>query len=637
VSRVADRLLLDVANRRKLGVNITSAVVGVERSGSMESRPSVLVQVSDPRGELANSRELTIPAIRHLGTPESRKLRPIDLRLDGTTYRLAGMRPSGGVTELDFQHRGAVLMEEIDEPLSASRGGTTRAQFIRRQVEEVGAKKGAQFRLAFWAWEVDRKMPTQAPDVDSSSKKAADRVVDDLVVNAKTFKGITSLAGHPVDFSQRLNMAIVMSVAHELNAGPKATLALVMACIVEAPAFNNPLGGHDSSVGILQLLSGHLGGSTSTDGGRRDVALVARMFLTEGFTGKGGAMKIAAANPTMTAGIVAAEVQGPREDLRGRYDAVSADAQKVIAAAGGNFKGGPDGATGTSYVKPYRFKRPRGENAWENTGNLAEEVGRRRFITMPKRGLDLFVYAGDEDLLRLDPQARINLDASYVISAPDYEILAGDHVQSMRLTVRADEFDQDFAWGIPVEVVGGGAAGRWLVWDVRETDGSPDVELDLRQPEPTKKEPVSEVVARNAASPAPRRVDGNLTPGAKVTPEMLSGRTPKHIIDNFVIPVAQRLGFSHTAESVAAANAVHGPTSSGGRSDHQGPPSVAWAADLSAGGDMDRLAAELASMFGFPNGGEGSFSRVVIGGYSFQLLWQVEDHYDHVHIGVQAP
>lgn len=100
----------------------------------------------------------------------------------------------------------------------------------------------------------------------------------------------------------------------ETNAKPKARLALWMAAIVESGVHDIPYG-HSSSVGVLQLLDIHLGGSVAA---RRDVVLVAKLFLRKGFTGKGGAIAIAERNPGLSAGRVAQAVQGSA--FPDRYD-----------------------------------------------------------------------------------------------------------------------------------------------------------------------------------------------------------------------------------------------------------------------------------------------------------------------------
>ena len=116
---------------------------------------------------------------------------------------------------------------------------------------------------------------------------------------------------------------------------------------------------------------------------------------------------------------------------------------------------------------------------------------------------------------------------------------------------------------------------------------------------------------------------------------------PKHIIDAIVLPIAQECGINRTVAMNDAANARHGTTNTGNRSDHQGPPNVAWAADISNGGsptpEMDKLARSLAQRFGIPWSGSG-LVNATLGGYRYQLIYRTTqggNHFNHVHFGVK--
>lgn len=120
-----------------------------------------------------------------------------------------------------------------------------------------------------------------------------------------------------------------------------------------------------------------------------------------------------------------------------------------------------------------------------------------------------------------------------------------------------------------------------------------------------------------------------------------SRSTPRNVIDLDILPVAKSLGFQVSSGSVAAANRRHGPTISGGRSDHQGSGRDTWAADISNGGqptkEMDALAAAIAKRFGIPWKGSGAVTHTR-GGYRYQLIYKSNvggNHYNHVHIGVK--
>jgi Transglycosylase SLT domain len=117
--------------------------------------------------------------------------------------------------------------------------------------------------------------------------------------------------------------------------------------------------------------------------------------------------------------------------------------------------------------------------------------------------------------------------------------------------------------------------------------------------------------------------------------------SPSSIV-NSVVAYAHNHGFPNvTAESVRLANATHGPTVSGRRSDHQGPPDVAWAADMSNGTSptpgMDALARVIASAFRIPWNGSGLVNKIA-NGYQLQLIYRTMEggnHFNHVHFGVK--
>jgi hypothetical protein len=82
-------------------------------------------------------------------------------------------------------------------------------------------------------------------------------------------------------------------------------------------------------------------------------------------------------------------------------------------------------------------------------------------------------------------------------------------------------------------------------------------------------------------------------------------------------------------------------TSSGGISDHWVGSTDAYAVDLDSaactmtypGGEADRTARAIAAALDLP--AHTGTVTVVRGAYRFQLLWQTDDHYDHVHLGVK--
>ena len=92
-----------------------------------------------------------------------------------------------------------------------------------------------------------------------------------------------------------------------------------------------------------------------------------------------------------------------------------------------------------------------------------------------------------------------------------------------------------------------------------------------------------------------------------------------------------------TGAELSRRNRTHGPTTSGGRSDHQGPRHYAWAADLPAGSllEGDRLAGAIADHLGLREWPGEGIHDAVARRYRYQLIWRAAGHFDHVHIGIR--
>jgi hypothetical protein len=160
----------------------------------------------------------------------------------------------------------------------------------------------------------------------------------------------------------------------------------------------------------------------------------------------------------------------------------------------------------------------------------------------------------------------------------------------------------------------------------------------LVQPQRPLREPAAEVVEDEDIG----EKGGSLT-------DLERSMTASDVIEQLVLPIGRKHGL-HTSlgaplnrDNVFAANATHGPTSSGGRSNHQGPPDTNWAVDMGMGTSqptpqMDGCADELARRFGFTVHqhthsypfNENPKSK----GFTFELGYRTDGHYDHVHFGV---
>jgi TP901 family phage tail tape measure protein len=127
------------------------------------------------------------------------------------------------------------------------------------------------------------------------------------------------------------NADTLASVAKKMGAGPKSTLALFMAAVVESGMQNLSYGDRDSR-GILQIRD-----STARPMGinNMSVAQSAAAFLGRGFWNKGSAMSLSRSG--MSAGQVAQQTQGSA--FPARYDQERGRALSFLKSAKGDKKG----------------------------------------------------------------------------------------------------------------------------------------------------------------------------------------------------------------------------------------------------------------------------------------------------------
>lgn len=630
ISVIAEQV---VSSKKKLGrpapsaVNLATAITEITLNDTIQGSSSLTIKVRDDNWELLDS--------GFFDSNKDGRLDSIDLNYPAGSrlwWRLTQVSMGGGEdVEMLFMERAAVYLMSHRGPLKASRAKRTRAQFLKMLTSKV--KAGGGIRL------VSRELDTVQPltlDEPAPKKTKSDRKDDkDKGISSKEKITFTNWDGSEYTFKpgELQNAELVLDeVTRHSDAGELATLATLCACIVEAPMFRNPSGGDSSSVGILQLLDIHLGGSVSA---RRDIGKVVNLFLTKGFTGKGGAIALARAHKDWTPGRIAQTIQG--SDFPERYDKVLGGAKQVLEAYGG--PGGAGSGGSDSYRKQYNFEvgspeNPR-ETYWDCATRLADEVNWPFFLDGNTAYFD-----SEMTLIKQKPVGIVDRDEEAVV---DFTIdWDARHIATeVELELICDMFE--FRAGEVLKLEGFGPAstgstaklpGRWLISEIDRTRSSLSSTFTLKQPERPLPEPISESVDReddDSASEAGGEIAGS----------------PKDVIDNVVLPIARECGVKKTVSENDAANARHGPTVSGSRSDHQGPPEEAWAADMSNGSsptpEMDKLARALAKKFNVPWTGSGAVSHNLefkqLGNkYRVQLIYRSNvggNHYNHVHFGIR--
>ena len=423
-------------------------------------------------------------------------LQPIEVQIGPLWFRLVKVVPAAEQLTLTFEDREISLLREQTYKIVADRGNTTLAEFAERLIR---ATKDDLGRLRAWIPELHERQAIAGAITGAATSSTAQRAAGD----ARRERGLPARMtvrqwdGGKVTLNstQTANAETVLAAAKAVGAGPKATLALVEACIVEPAGyhgsgpFDNPAGGDASSVGILQLLNLHLGGSTSTKGGRRDIDKVCRLFLTKGFTSGVGAIGLAKAHPDWTAGQVAQACQGSGHG--DRYDQVADSAGAIIAAWSGG-GGRPDTSNDPKSVKPYLY-RVTGDY-WKTLTTYAEAVNWRCFVNN-----GVIYFASEERLF--ESRARATLTRKDVNDLTfDWDVRKT--VAEVSFTCRAD------FWSAPpgsvVELKDAGpASGRYLVKSTERGLVDPTTTVTLSKPILKQAEEADPAVAAaGATSPA---------------------------------------------------------------------------------------------------------------------------------------
>jgi hypothetical protein len=367
----------------------------------------------------------------------------LDLNLVGEWWRLVQVSKQGDTLSLTFEDRAVAYLRQITKPRKAKRSKMTRAEFALSIVREVKAGGG----LKFVCPDLTAKQPIAGSRDKLSTTKRQATVSQGLSPGAAL-----TVKGAPASSAQRANAQRVLDVASSLGASERAMMALVQAVIVESQIQNLNYGDRDS-LGILQVRSSTAAGMGIDN---RDIEACCNAFLTRGFWGKGGAIELAAKNPSMTTGMVAQNTQG--SGVPTAYDQWRAEAAKWVAAYGG--AGAGAGSLSATRAVPYQFQRGGTdgtvEDSWTCLQRLASEVGWRCYMA---GGAVHFV--SETTLMKAGPRATLS-EKTLGVDNVDFDVDNGK--ASSEATVTARIMLAGFPPGSVVELEDCGPGdGRWLV------------------------------------------------------------------------------------------------------------------------------------------------------------------------------
>jgi len=618
---------------------LTDAILSVSVMDTVEGSSTLEITVADPEFELYEFFDID----------RDGKLDKIEIQYpprSANWWRLTqlGLSTQAGQAlelTLTFMERPVVLLLHKKGPKKTRRGKTTRAEFLRSLVQDV-----KEHPLKFKSDELHVKQDiagTQKVDPKDRHDNKGQGLHKGDDVTVKGIKANPTQIGQAeraLDVAKRLHaphdaaVALMMTAIGESNMGalmtnqggskysgmfaadpanvpPSDTEMMAKYCLIGGKGFNAPEGGLIGGVKAMH--------KEKTDSYR---SLGHLCYVNQGNRSNFGSDKAA-------------------EDFFGEHES---EAEAWVAAYGDGFGGGS-----TYYRAQYNFQigtpeHPK-ERYWDGMKELANEVRWRLFVD----GRTVF-FDSDMTLIRQKPAAVIyRHDPALIGFDANWD---GERHMATEMTMELICEPFQFRAGQVFKLIGfgplstgstarpKGLPGRWLIWEINRQSGSYSSTFTLRQPEREKLEPATEIRERERQPNAGGRLK-----------DIDSGMTPKEIIDEFVLPIGRKHnafasgGGTLNAANVKAANDSHGATSSGGRSDHQGPASQAWAADMAFHGaidskDGDGLADELARLFGmnvhhnhvYDFGTDDKTKD----GLRYQLGWKVTGHHDHVHFGVKV-
>jgi hypothetical protein len=449
--------LVIVADGRS--VDVQDDIEDIEVRLSMDHASTLTVRVGDPDGAIWKDEALDadVRAFFRDSPPYVDEWRLWRSRKIGTVTR------EGDVTVLTFWDAGSAALKRVVTPLSRSASSLNWEGWVR-----LNASQAAR----------DYRLTVVVPRPNSTPPRVEGEDGETTAGWSPETRKKVRVKGAPADASQLEVIDRALKVAVKLKATPKATVALVSALIVESQC-RNLTGGDRDSAGALQVRVGIHGADVATS-----VEKSVEAFLSKGFTGRGGAIKISRENRSMTAGQVAQAVQGSA--FPARYDQYAREARDNIQLWAGvtidqwrkvtGPAGTDDGYGDTGNARPTEWRRGRpGENesALKALSRDAEGLGQRAFVAANR-----IVAARDQDLILAAPHLTLDMVKDPILAAlPSIEPGSG----TLSLQVEADQ------WGAPpgavVEVTStGGAPRTWLVQEVIASSSSDIANVVLQQP-----------------------------------------------------------------------------------------------------------------------------------------------------------
>ena len=505
-SLIAQSLLASAKKLKKSApsqMDLADAIATVNLTSPIQGAPSIVLQLLDPLWHLLDS--------TFFDADQDGRLDPLQLVYPEGRYTwiLSQVSPSGAAHTMDVTFVPKVVydLQHKYGPKKANRSSTTRAEFIRSLVNEVGGR--------LYCKQLDKTQPIGAGQASSAPSSAqADDQAHKTNGIGKNTKGLTC-AGSKLSKAQIRVINLALGAAEQAGASKIVTEALIYAGMGETLLGDYPgTYGGGPSVGVWQ-------GFPSDYGDGRDIAKQALAFLQGGpsFKGSGGAIHVAQINPHYQVWQIANDTERNKlwndskqdsyaHQFSGGTSTGQAEATAIVEA------GGVNGLSGGSFeeVQPYYFtvggsSNPH-ESYWDAIQRLAQEVGWTLFVD----GSRLY-YDSQMTLIKQVCAAQLDRDDLEIIDW-SYDWETRQIATQFSLTAMCEPFG--FHAGDVFKLENFGTAsqastaalpGRWLVSNIARDMSALSSQFTLVQPVAPTKEPAPEVKSVDTTSGNPTMAD----------------------------------------------------------------------------------------------------------------------------------
>lgn len=464
-------------------INLARAIASAPYELTMDGASSITLNVIDARDDLLAGPllDLSENAILDEG---------ILATLGGINWRLQAIqRDAGAPLAFTFVDDVAWAMSQDTSPLKASRGASTRAQFIYRMADQARKPPRRYFRI--YIPELDDLQPIAKPTKDADGTAGGDPgFASDVTVRVK---GVTASK------AQRNGIAACLAEAHKKGASDRVLIAIVMCVTQESNGCDPKERSHGDTAGPDSLGDYQQRAPWGSRTDRLDHAKSTDLFLLGGKGGqpgwkqKHGSLRNASGD---LGAMIQAVQNGPSASA---YNQWETEAKATVKAWN------PDSASESKEVAK-RFEYTRGtsdgrESSWQSSGRLMQEINEgstgdgswHRWAV-----LNQFWYASDVELRQARPSLTVYDGAPWLVDR-SFVWNANRPVTELTLTVLAAEWGLLPGAVVSIPTTWGPLAGRWLVRKVNGTVGYRQAEVTLHRPVAKRAEPPHEVSSSSSS------------------------------------------------------------------------------------------------------------------------------------------